>query len=474
MVSIRITYTRPSELRADLGQAGGALLVKIDETADLAFDMPLAIELVLPDGALLRTQAKVLQVLAGFGVAVSLDGGFVEQALRRAVGDDPPGAYDARHERIDRKPAGTYPPRRLPTEPPVRTQTSSRPPVGALGSSRTRPANEPSRTPPPDDPFYDSSRSPPPRTSTSSRPPSERDPMLDSTRTPGEPARTATTSRPPMPIDASRTATSTRRPGEYSERPPVETARTSTVSRPPMAPPRTSTSSRPPDLAKGSTPAQPLPDPPHRTPTPSTPPHGVPAMARIPSASTPPRSVSSEIPVRPPTEPPPPEIEMSTEPEPPEIEISTEPEPADAETPAPEDDERPRRADAKRYDELTHTEKIQLALHGSRDDRAHILRDKNRALHPFVLKNPQIDLEDVTNIAKNAQMAPEVLKQIADRKEWFQRPAIATALARNPKTPAEVAVRALDHVPVEALRQMAKGVGVPPHVAQAARKKVVG
>ncbi len=44
---------------------------------------------------------------------------------------------------------------------------------------------------------------------------------------------------------------------------------------------------------------------------------------------------------------------------------------------------------------------------------------------------------------------------------------------RNPKTPPEIALRALDYVPAEALRQMAKGVGVAPHVVQAARKKVL-
>jgi hypothetical protein len=66
------------------------------------------------------------------------------------------------------------------------------------------------------------------------------------------------------------------------------------------------------------------------------------------------------------------------------------------------------------------------------------------------------------------------LKQIGDRKDWLSRPAIAQALARNPRTPPEVAVRALEHVGLEALRQMAKGTGAPPHVITAARKKVVG
>jgi hypothetical protein len=126
------------------------------------------------------------------------------------------------------------------------------------------------------------------------------------------------------------------------------------------------------------------------------------------------------------------------------------------------------------YDEMTNAEKIQLALHGSRDDRNTILRDKNRTIHPFVLKNPQLNLEDVATIAKNAQMGPEILKQISERKEWFQRPAVATALARNPKTPPEIAIRALEFVPIDVLRQMAKGVGALPHVVQAARKRVVG
>lgn len=119
-------------------------------------------------------------------------------------------------------------------------------------------------------------------------------------------------------------------------------------------------------------------------------------------------------------------------------------------------------------------EKVQLALHGTRDERNAILRDRDRTLHAFVLKNPQLDADDVVAIAKNPQMAPDLLTQIGERKEWFHRPAVALALARNPKTPPDLAMRALEHVQLEALRQMAKGAGVPPHVTQAARRKLLG
>lgn len=128
----------------------------------------------------------------------------------------------------------------------------------------------------------------------------------------------------------------------------------------------------------------------------------------------------------------------------------------------------------KQAEELTNAQKIQLALHGNRDQRNAILRDRNRVLHSYVLKNPGINVDDVLSIAKNPQMGAEVFKLIAERQDWFQRPQIAVALARNPKVPGEIAVRALAFVAPDALRQIAKGTGAPPHVVQAARKRVLG
>ncbi len=127
-----------------------------------------------------------------------------------------------------------------------------------------------------------------------------------------------------------------------------------------------------------------------------------------------------------------------------------------------------------RPDGLSRMEKVQKALHGTRDERNAILRDRDRTLHPFVLKNPQLDADDLVAIARNAQLAGDLLQQVGDRKEWLQRPAIALALARNPKTPPELAVRAVEHVPLEAVRQLAKGAGALPHVQAAARRRLLG
>jgi len=126
------------------------------------------------------------------------------------------------------------------------------------------------------------------------------------------------------------------------------------------------------------------------------------------------------------------------------------------------------------WDTLPTAEKMRLAQHGGRDERAAALRDRNRALHPHVLKNPRMTVEEVLTIAKNPQSAPDMLKLIADRSEWAERSTVAEALARNPKTPNDVGVRALASCSGEAVRQMAKGIGAPPHITQAARKRVLG
>src|SRR5438094_287742 len=80
--------------------ARGGLLVKVHDSSGLTLDTPVDLELVLPDGRPLYGQAQVLQVLAGFGVAVSVGADLIDQARRAADGRDPFGAGDARHERI--------------------------------------------------------------------------------------------------------------------------------------------------------------------------------------------------------------------------------------------------------------------------------------------------------------------------------------------------------------------------------------
>ena len=117
--------------------------------------------------------------------------------------------------------------------------------------------------------------------------------------------------------------------------------------------------------------------------------------------------------------------------------------------------------------------KIALALHGNKDERAAILRDLNKLFHPYVLRNPNLQLDEVLAMAKMTTLSAEVLKTIAERREWMARPEIALALVRNPKCPAPVAVKLLGNVSPADLRQLAKDTKTRPAIQQAARKKIL-
>ena len=118
--------------------------------------------------------------------------------------------------------------------------------------------------------------------------------------------------------------------------------------------------------------------------------------------------------------------------------------------------------------------RVHAALYGNKEERWRILRDVNKMLHPYVLRNNGIGLDEILAIAKLSTVAPDLLGTIADKREWGQRPEIAIALIRNPKTPTPAAIRLLDYVSAQELRVLAKDTHTKPAVQQAARKKVLG
>jgi hypothetical protein len=124
--------------------------------------------------------------------------------------------------------------------------------------------------------------------------------------------------------------------------------------------------------------------------------------------------------------------------------------------------------------EASVAQKSQIALHGDRTQRMAILRDTNKTLHGYVLRNPNLQLEEVSWIARQATMSAEVLTQIANRREWIAKPEIVASLVRNPKTPIPLAVKLLELVAPAELRLLAKQTNVRDAVQRAARKKLLG
>jgi hypothetical protein len=126
---------------------------------------------------------------------------------------------------------------------------------------------------------------------------------------------------------------------------------------------------------------------------------------------------------------------------------------------------------SERIKSLHASQKMALALSGSREERFHLLRDPNKTLHVFVLRNPRIGVDEVAWAAKQATLSPDALKMIAEHREWSANATVCVALVRNPKTPLPLALRLLDRIPMTEVRALAKG-GARDQIVHAARKKV--
>lgn len=118
------------------------------------------------------------------------------------------------------------------------------------------------------------------------------------------------------------------------------------------------------------------------------------------------------------------------------------------------------------------SEKRQAAMHGSKDMRLILIKDHNKTLHPFVMQNPAIGVDEIEAISRMTAVNPDVLHTIA--KNWARSPNIVRNLIKNPKTPLPDAVALVDKLAVTDLRAIAKGGSVRMAILQAARKKVTG
>lgn len=127
-----------------------------------------------------------------------------------------------------------------------------------------------------------------------------------------------------------------------------------------------------------------------------------------------------------------------------------------------------------RYRTMTQPEKMQAALHGSRELRGIIMRDSNRALHVMLLKNPHLRLDEVQAMARIPSLSPDAIVQISRHDTWSQDGTVCTNLVRNPKTPPPIAVSLMDRVPRAELRRLATGQGVREAIARAAAKRLSG
>lgn len=90
----------------------------------------------------------------------------------------------------------------------------------------------------------------------------------------------------------------------------------------------------------------------------------------------------------------------------------------------------------------------------------------------FVLKNPKLQIGEVETFANNSNLNEQVLRYIADKKEWIKEYSVKYNIVTNPKTPPAVALKWLRYLQVNDLKKISKSRNVPQVVAVTAKKRL--
>jgi len=118
-------------------------------------------------------------------------------------------------------------------------------------------------------------------------------------------------------------------------------------------------------------------------------------------------------------------------------------------------------------------QRIKLALTGNRGARAVLIRDQNKLIRHYVLRNPRLTEDEVLIMAKDKNIDEESLRFITVRREWMKAYQIRLAIAQNPRAPIPQAIHLLSTLFKRDLERIAKSRDVTQAVVVHARKLVI-
>jgi predicted component of type VI protein secretion system len=118
-------------------------------------------------------------------------------------------------------------------------------------------------------------------------------------------------------------------------------------------------------------------------------------------------------------------------------------------------------------------QRMALAMKGSREERAVLVRDPNKIVGVSVLSSPKMTESEIESIAKMANVSDEILRMIGFSRAWTKNYGVVHALIRNPKTPVAMSMNFLQRLNDKDLKVLSTNRNIPEVLRVTARKKVI-
>ena len=124
----------------------------------------------------------------------------------------------------------------------------------------------------------------------------------------------------------------------------------------------------------------------------------------------------------------------------------------------------------KKIREMAVGKKIKLAYTGNMEARKILIRDSNKIVAAAVVKSGRLTPNEISTFAANKNLNDEVVRLIAENKEFVRKYPVQVALVNNPKCPPSIAVKLIQGLHKKDLQQLANNKGVSSAIFGAASK----
>jgi len=114
--------------------------------------------------------------------------------------------------------------------------------------------------------------------------------------------------------------------------------------------------------------------------------------------------------------------------------------------------------------------KVELAVKGNREVRRMLSRDANSMVARGVIGSPKLTEDDILSYAASSLTHEDVLRFIADSRQWTANRQVVSALVQNPRTPPQAAMRFLKGYQTSELRVLSQNRSLSATVRQEARR----
>jgi len=104
----------------------------------------------------------------------------------------------------------------------------------------------------------------------------------------------------------------------------------------------------------------------------------------------------------------------------------------DGETPDPEH---------KLLSTLPVMDRLKLAMKGTREQRAVLVRDANKLVAAAVLSSPKLTQSEVEQFTKMGNVSEDVLRVIGHNRGWLKNYGVVLGLCKHPKTPPAISMQ---------------------------------